>query len=434
VTEPDPTTAAAAAGHGAWRHWLSRIREVEGLKPRFRHPKAYVNWARANYELLTRSSTVRARPLKLTFDPTNYCQLRCPLCPTGARIQDRDRGRAQLHVFEHLMDEVGDYVFLVDFFNWGEPLLNERVEELIAMASGRGIVTFMSSNLSVPMSDTRIRRLVESGLNQLIVSLDGATPETYGTYRRLGRFDLVLQNMKRLLAIRKEMGVTLPLINWQFLVFRFNQHEIDTVRAMAQDMGVDSVTFRAPFLDEGRVPVSAEDKEKIAQWAPTLREYNRYDPDSEAHTVVPPRPRCGWHYMSTAINWDGTVAPCCTVFEKRDDFGRLSGAGQDYMKIVNNDAFRAVRDNFAGRTTGKTGLICDVCPTPFLMNYGSHLNRQVLLYSMTSALDALRHPIQRFRAARKKTALLPPATAADRASVEEFVDHAPVPVRLRRSS
>jgi hypothetical protein len=141
VTEPDPTTAAAAAGHGAWRHWLSRIREVEGLKPRFRHPKAYVNWARANYELLTRSSTVRARPLKLTFDPTNYCQLRCPLCPTGARIQDRDRGRAQLHVFEHLMDEVGDYVFLVDFFNWGEPLLNERVEELIAMASGRGIVT-----------------------------------------------------------------------------------------------------------------------------------------------------------------------------------------------------------------------------------------------------------------------------------------------------
>jgi MoaA/NifB/PqqE/SkfB family radical SAM enzyme len=292
----------------------------------------------------------------------------------------------------------------------------------------------MSSNLSVPMSDTRIRRLVESGLNQLIVSLDGATPETYGTYRRLGRFDLVLQNMKRLLAIRKEMGVTLPLINWQFLVFRFNQHEIDTVRAMAQDMGVDSVTFRAPFLDEGRVPVSAEDKEKIAQWAPTLREYNRYDPDSEAHTVVPPRPRCGWHYMSTAINWDGTVAPCCTVFEKRDDFGRLSGAGQDYMKIVNNDAFRAVRDNFAGRTTGKTGLICDVCPTPFLMNYGSHLNRQVLLYSMTSALDALRHPIQRFRAARKKTALLPPATAADRASVEEFVDHAPVPVRLRRSS
>jgi hypothetical protein len=104
------------------------------------------------------------------------------------------------------------------------------------------------------------------------------------------------------------------------------------------------------------------------------------------------------------------------------------------MKIVNNDAFRAVRDNFAGRTTGKTGLICDVCPTPFLMSYGSHLNRQVLLYSMTSALDALRHPIQRFRAARKKTALLPPATAADRASVEEFVDHAPVPVRLRRSS
>ena len=99
--------------------------------------------------------------------------------------------------------------------------------------------------------------------------------------------------------------------------------------------------------------VTAEDKERIAGWTPSLPEYNRYDPASTAHTVVPPRPRCGWHYMSTAINWDGTVAPCCTVFEKRDDFGRLSGAGRDYMSIVNNDAFRAVRDNFAGRTAGK---------------------------------------------------------------------------------
>ena len=433
MNPPEPIPAPAPRV-GPWHHWLSRVREVEGLKPRFRHPKAYFNWARANYELLTRSSVVRARPLKLTFDPTNYCQLRCPLCPTGARIQDRDRGRAQIHVFEHLMEEVGDYVFLIDFFNWGEPLLNERVEELIALASRRSIVTFMSSNLSVPMSDTRLRRLVQSGLNQLIVSLDGATPETYGTYRRLGRFDLVLQNMKRLLAIRKELGVTLPVVNWQFLVFRFNEHEIETVREMARDMGVDSVTFRAPFLDEGRVPVTAEDKERIAGWASSLREYNRYDPGSNAYTVVPPRPRCGWHYMSTAINWDGTVAPCCTVFEKQDDFGKLSGTGADYMSIVNNDAFRAVRDNFAGRTSGKTGLVCDTCPTPFLMSYGSHLNRQVLLYSLTSALDAIRHPIQRLRGAREKTALLQPAAPTERPVVEDDEEPAAVPGPLRRSS
>jgi MoaA/NifB/PqqE/SkfB family radical SAM enzyme len=389
--------APPTAPPGRLAHWRERFREVSALQPRLRRPKAYVNWLRANYELLTRSSAIGARPLKLTFDPTNYCQLRCPLCPTGARIQDRDRGRAQRHVFEHLMEEVGDYVFLIDFFNWGEPLLNEQAEELVSIASRRNIVTFMSSNLSIPMNDQRIGRLVDSGLNQLIVSLDGASAETYGTYRRIGRFDLVISNMKRVLAARRQRGVTTPRVNWQFLVFRFNEHEIETVRRMAADMGVDSVTFRAPFLDEGRVPLSDRDKEAVAGWAPTRLEFNRYDEASPAHTVVPERPRCGWHYMSTAINWDGTVAPCCTVFERRDDFGQLSGNGNDYMSIVNNAKFRGVRDNFAGRPSDAEGLVCLKCPTPFLMDYHSHVNRQILMYSAASAIDVLRHPVRRLR-------------------------------------
>jgi MoaA/NifB/PqqE/SkfB family radical SAM enzyme len=280
------------------------------------------------------------------------------------------------------------------------------------MASRRRILTFLSSNLSIPMTDERVGRLVDSGLSQLIVSLDGATAETYGTYRRMGRFDLVIENMKRVLAARRERGVTYPRVNWQFLVFRFNEHEIGTVRRMAEDMGVDSVTFRAPFLDEGRVPLSEKDRAAVSSWAPTLVEFNRYDESSPAHTVLPPRPRCGWHYMSSAINWDGTVAPCCSVFEKRDDFGKLSGAGSDYMTVVNNDSYRAVRDSFAGRESKADGLVCLKCPTPFLMDYHSHLNRQILLYSSASVLDALRHPVRRFRARRARTNVLPAGAPA----------------------
>ena len=392
-----------------WRRLRTRLQEVSELQPRLRRPKAYANWLRANYELMTRASAIRARPLKLTFDPTNYCQLRCPLCPTGARVQDRDRGRAQTHLFEHLMEEVGDYVFLVDFFNWGEPLLNERAEDLVALANRRGVVTFLSSNLSLPLSDARIERLIDCGLSQLIVSLDGATPETYGKYRRVGRFQLVIENMTRILAARARRGVTHPRINWQFLVFRFNEHEIETAKRMAAEMGVDSITFRAPFLDEGRVTLSESDRAEVADWAPTRVEFNRYDPASDAHTVVPARPRCGWHYMSTAINWDGTVAPCCTLFEQRDDFGRLSGTTGEYMQIVNNGSFRAVRDSFAGRGAGASGLVCDHCPTPFLMSYHTHLNRQIAQYLLASTVDAIRHPVARWRRWRTPWPVLTPA-------------------------
>lgn len=388
----------------------ARFREVAALNPRLRRPKAYVNWLRANYELLTRASEVKARPLKLTFDPTNYCQLRCPLCPTGARIQDRSRGRAQFHIFEHLLEEVGDYVFLIDFFNWGEPLLNERTEEFVALASRRKIVTFLSSNLSIPLSDERINRIVESGLSQLIVSLDGATTETYGTYRRVGRFDLVIHNMRRILAARRALGVTHPAINWQFLVFKFNEHEIDLAKEMAREIGVDSVTFRAPFLDEGRVPLSARDKAMVSEWTPTRPEFNRYDPANATDAIVPKHPRCGWHYMSAAVNWDASVAPCCTLFERQDDFGSLTDAS--YMSLLNNQKFRAVRDSFAGRGP-KSGLVCDRCPTPVLMDYHNHLNRQVMLYTASSLFDAVRHPLRRFRARGRVPPVLSPGLPID---------------------
>jgi MoaA/NifB/PqqE/SkfB family radical SAM enzyme len=407
ATEPRVTTFGRAT---------ARLREVSALQPRLRRPKAHLNWLRANYELLTGASEIKARPLKLTFDPTNYCQLRCPLCPTGARIQDRSRGRAQFHMFEHLLDEVGDYVFLIDFFNWGEPLLNERTEEFIALASRKNIVSFLSSNLSIPLSDQRINRLVDSGLNQLIVSLDGATPETYGTYRRVGRFDLVIENMKRIIAARRARGVTHPCVNWQFLVFRFNEHELDRVRQMAADMGVDSVTFRAPFLDEGRVPLSAEDRARVAEWAPTLPEFNRYDPVHGADAAKRTYDRCGWHYMSSAVNWDASVAPCCTLFERRDDFGSL-GDGASYMSVLNNPKFRAVRDTFAGRSE-KSGLVCDSCPTPVLMDYHTHLNRQLMLYTASSVFDAVRHPLRRFRSRGKVAPILAPGVPLDEDGAE----------------
>ncbi len=374
---------------GRWGRVSSRLREIRALRPPLRSPRAYGNWLRANVELISRAGVIRARPLKLTFDPTNYCQLKCPLCPTGARIQDRGQGRAQRHLFEHLMEELGDYLFIIDFFNWGEPLLNDQVEDFIGMAHARGIVTFMSSNLSLPLSDARLERLARSGLNELIVSLDGASAETYGQYRRVGRFDLVVENIRRLVGIKRALGLSTPRINWQFLVFRFNEHERERAEVLARDLGVDSLTFRAPYLDEGRVPLAESDRALVREWAPLAEEFNRYQATG-SEPPVPDRPRCGWHYMSTAVNWDGSVAPCCTLFESRDDFGSLSTPdGASYMQVVNNDRFVAVRERFAGRQPVDSGLVCEKCPTPSLMGYHRHLNKQVLLYLLAGSLNAM---------------------------------------------
>jgi hypothetical protein len=100
--------------------------------------------------------------------------------------------------------------------------------------------------------------------------------------------------------------------------------------------------------------------------------------------------RCDWHYISTAINPDGGVSPCCTVFEKGDDFGSLEEGTRAYMDVVNNDRFRAIRDRFAGRRTESTGLVCEKCPTPAIMNYGRIVNRQIALVTLVQMGNGVR--------------------------------------------
>jgi len=375
-----------------------RYHEIAGIAPAMKGPRAYWNWAIANLSMLLRTSRLRARPLKLTFDPTNLCQLKCPLCPTGLRIQDRSASQADLHIFEHLMQELGEYVFFIDFFNWGEPLLNKNLGPMLQLAARNHIVSVISTNLSLPLSDERLHSLLTSGLSQIIVSIDGASQESYGTYRREGNFELAFENLRRLMAIKKQYGLTRPVVVWRFYVFRFNEHEIERAKQLAAEIGVDRIVFGTPFLDEGRFPLSPADREAMKQWASTLPEFNRYLPDhpeyEDPRAPVEKRTRCDWHYVSTAINPDGSVAPCCAVFEKANDFGSVAG-GASYMDVVNNERFVAIRDRFAGRRAEPTGLVCEQCPTPVIMDYGKLLNRNILMLTLVQLAEAARRVFAR---------------------------------------
>jgi hypothetical protein len=97
--------------------------------------------------------------------------------------------------------------------------------------------------------------------------------------------------------------------------------------------------------------------------------FNRYQPSHPEYVGKEIRParRCGWHYLTSTVNCDGTVAPCCTLYEKQDDFGQLDYRQNDsYMQVLNNEKFRSVRVRFASRVTSRWAL-CEKCPTPSMM-------------------------------------------------------------------
>lgn len=354
------------------------------MRPRLKGLKAYANWIRSYYEYKRGFSEVTARPLKLIFDPTNACQLKCPLCPTGLGMVDRQKGHADLGLFKNLMEQVGDYVFVVDFYNWGEPLLNPKLHEFISIADTYNVISRISSNLSLRLSDERIDRLLTSGISEIIISLDGATKQTHTKYRRNSDFDLICENMRRLAEARRRLGQSRPLLTWQFVVFRFNEHEVDRAAAMAAEIGVDRIKFQSPFLQPERYRLSDEDKQEIASWAPVNPRYHAHIAKTrETH-------RCGWHYTTGVINWDGAVAPCCTTFEKADDFGTLGKMGEhSYVSVVNNSAFQRARKFLsAGTSTG--GLICERCPTPGIQDYHYHVYRQIAIITCIALAEAVR--------------------------------------------
>lgn len=348
--------------------------------------RAYLNVLKLRLNRAARREVVSNFPIEAYIEPTSFCNLRCPACPTGLRLGERPSASVNENVFKSAIDEIGDYVFLLWMYNWGEPLLHRQTPELIRYAKAKDLKVILSSNLSVKLSDDYIERLVGSGLDTLIVSLDGVTEESYGKYRRGGSLALVRGNLLRLRAAKSRLKSETPRLLWQFLVFRHNEHEIEQAAALHREWGADEIKFApaemplAPYAD-GFEPS-------------TLPQYNMYHDASAfaketARQMAAARP-CSWLYGTFVMNPNGKVSPCCGVSAEKNDFGEYAARG-DFFKVWNSDRFREARRMFARLSGGVPGeeerreisrridgmamgvnhsldegeLICHKCPIPF---------------------------------------------------------------------
>ncbi|MCI0445505.1 radical SAM protein [bacterium] len=365
--------------------------------PGFKPLQAYWNWIRANYEMATQASIIKARPLKLNIDVTNGCQLSCPMCPTGLKQQDRPIGNLSQDLFKSLLDEIGDFVFFIDFFNWGEPLINKKLDEYIKIANQKKIWTTISTNLSLPLSDQRIQDIIESGLSEMIISADGASPETYSTYRQGGDFELVMQNMQRFVRMKKSLGRKNPYIIWRFLVFGFNENEIQKASDLANQYEVDGIVFAPPYIDYERFPdwIPKDQKFQMKSLQDHL-EFTKATTSSAptSNEKSPPekhRSRCDWHYISAAMNPDGSIAPCCALFGKNNDFASYTGKdGGSYMAGVNSEKYQLIRNRFAGHIDHAVDLVCENCPTPEIMNVGKSVNKLISVLTAVQFMEGIK--------------------------------------------
>ncbi|MBF0337466.1 MAG: radical SAM protein [Nitrospirae bacterium] len=334
-------------GTTLWRLIVSKLPPVtHSLVDSVFAGKRYVRRKVANLALnaleasLQRSSLI-SYPIYMVIDPTNHCNLRCALCPTWQDTQGRPKGMMVLDAYKRLLDEVGPYVFGVYLCNWGEPLLNRHLAEMIRYAKGYNTIVGFSTNLN-RLNDNTAKDIVASGVDLIVLSIDGATQDSYGQYRVGGNFSTVMANIERLLSFR-EASKPFPQLIWQFLVNRYNEGEVEAAGQIARGYGIafSPSPLRTHMGKELLMPLYARLNED-ASWLPQDNSYSRY-----AYEIAPgTRTRqhsCKWLWDASVVNWDGSVAPCCGVYEKSWDFDNCFGARGTFRRVWNSPQYQHAR-------------------------------------------------------------------------------------------
>jgi len=289
-------------------------------------------------------------PISVSFEPTTSCNLRCPECPSGLRAFTRPTGMLNNDFFSRTINDLHkDLLYLIFYFQ-GEPYLNPDFLKMVHFAHQKGIYTATSTNAHY-LTDEKARETVESGLDRLIISIDGTTQDVYEQYRVGGQLNKVLEGTKRIVYWKKKLKSRTPFIFFQFLVVKPNEHQLDDIRKIGKEIGVDQVRFKtAQVYDFENDP---------HQLIPTIDKYSRYKKDAAGNRQVKSglRNQCWKLWHANVITWDGLVVPCCFDKDATHRLGNLQT--QSFREIWQSEAYRDFRNQL---TNGRKNIdICSNC-------------------------------------------------------------------------
>jgi len=250
-----------------------------------------INLIISNIYYFTRKIRLNNYPVRLTIDPSNYCNLHCALCPVGKRAKGRTQCLMNFDIFKKIIDECGPYLCRVNLYNWGEPLINKDIFKMIKYARKMSIDVNISSNLNY-FNDNICNNLIQSGLNKLIVSLDGASQKSIEKYQKGNSFELVINNMREIINSKRMLKSDLPFIQWRFIINKYNEHEISKAQEISKQLKIDKLELGYIRCDMGReIFLNDEDQYKsVKAWLPNNEKLARYNHILKAKKVK--RKRC----------------------------------------------------------------------------------------------------------------------------------------------
>lgn len=272
-------------------------------------------------------------PMTISIEPTTACNLRCPECPSGLRSFTRETGNLKEDFFRSVIEDLyKDLMYLIFYFQ-GEPYINPKFLDMVKYASSKGIYTITSTNGHF-LNDENAKKTIESGLDRMIISVDGTTQETYENYRKEGKLETVLQGAKNIVKWKKALQSATPHIIFQFLVVKPNEHQIPDIYRLAREIGVDEVKLKTAQVYEYK---NGNDL------IPTMDKYSRYKQQKDGTYTVKNEllNHCWKLWHACVITWDGLVVPCCFDKDAIHQLGDLKkGTFRDIWRGAQYHRFR----------------------------------------------------------------------------------------------
>lgn len=379
----------------------------------------------SKYQYCHRHEHLIAYPFSLIVDPSNSCPLHCPGCLHDRLFQkkigsDWPDGNLDPDKFSAFIKRFGPFATTVLFYNWGEPLLNKHTPSFIRQAKSYLLNTSLSSNLSVKFD---AEALVLSGLDYMVLSIDGATRQSYEHYRRGGRFDLALDNVRALVAAKKKHKMATPILSWQFLLFEHNKHEVEQAKVMAKELGVNDIKFPRPYnviWEPDLVPASDNAGETYVVGYEKGAGLKKFDsmqnlspdfaekfqeswlekfPSAEGDFSQRVGRTCKWLYTSITMDAHGRYLPCCYVPRKDAGFSYVfADARRDSVENpFNSVLYRFSRTHFVwlselGKPSGVAPMLSEGQPATYCVacpdRYGTPLVSEVHLKRYLQGLDS----------------------------------------------
>jgi len=287
-------------------------------------------------------------PVHISIEPTNACNARCPVCETGKGDMKRKTGFLDEDLYRNFIDDAAPTTAVLLYYFMGEPFMHRSAYDMIRYAREKNIYVETCTNGDFVDPEG----VIFSDINRVSFQLGGMDQETHGRYRVRTRLDKAIDNLERLVELRKKHPKSNVEIEVGFIVMRHNEHQVQDFLDWAAKIGID----RASIIDP-----CARNMLEAHAYLTKDRRYWYYDEEAFDRGVLKPKKlpdnECVWVWNSMQLNWDGTAVPCCRDPNGKFPLGNVFDKG--IKAVFNGEAATAFRRQILERQGGVS--ICKLC-------------------------------------------------------------------------